>query len=758
MIEAKSSRGPMLCIRGLESAGRRAVWPPSSSPGLSCSCLHHSRRLICAAEDLLSVFRRRDLSPGSSLAPSVSAAPEKPSFNLAANRCSGTRSPAIASMSSNSQSPSWLSPPSIPEISSILGDADQFSLAPSNPTKTGHHQDAVTAGNNAASTSNRQWRPSPLPDPTSALQHKSRNAGLGLGLPPPQASLKRRPSRQTYFNDTKALASAALVYQDSPFSVGSPGPLQDSTEDLANLLSFQYDSEEPGDAPLDIPQSKRTKWEGDDRESEVVVKPEVIEIIDLTDGPIDTKLEADMIFEDFEGEYVISNHKSPDPCEIPPAPSDPASHTTVQPQPIAHESQEGASTRPGQKHSHLEYNLHSTIQFRCFDSGEHGWKLSFNPFDQEQSIFAMAGDGLLSVWSCKAAHRTQNLLSRRILDDKRAKAALYAVEWLYDAELREVYVAVGGNSSAISVFGLSSNSHRLLQSHGADINDLKRHPRDDVILASASRDRSIRIWNAKRGMLLAILGGCGHKDTIYSINFNDDGTRLISSSHDHQVLVWDSYTPELAELMERSHSLDRQPSSYIGLRYRTDGPTQIKDHVLRVYFPLEQRSDIFRSIIDWSSWFGSAAVFTKGISGRIRLWKYEESPQAQESRHIKLTGSEYGFPLLRKVTPIIYEFTYPEEIPVYFIFPHISPSGRYLAVGNSHGDVFIWDILDELNRGLNQLESKCRINGTRRKMPRWHKCLVRSVCFSNDDRFLVSISDDGALCVWEKRIIKTEEP
>jgi hypothetical protein len=59
-------------------------------------------------------------------------------------------------------------------------------------------------------------------------------------------------------------------------------------------------------------------------------------------------------------------------------------------------------------------------------------------------------------------------------------------------------------------------------------------------LASASQDRTVKVWNAATGEELLSLKG--HEDQIRSVCFSPDGRRLASASLDQTVKVWDAQT------------------------------------------------------------------------------------------------------------------------------------------------------------------------------------------------------------------------
>ena len=56
-------------------------------------------------------------------------------------------------------------------------------------------------------------------------------------------------------------------------------------------------------------------------------------------------------------------------------------------------------------------------------------------------------------------------------------------------------------------------------------------------MASASHDCTVKVWDAKSGQEVLTLRG--HTGGVTSVCFSPDGTRLVSTSVDNTVKVWD---------------------------------------------------------------------------------------------------------------------------------------------------------------------------------------------------------------------------
>jgi WD40 repeat protein len=74
---------------------------------------------------------------------------------------------------------------------------------------------------------------------------------------------------------------------------------------------------------------------------------------------------------------------------------------------------------------------------------------------------------------------------------------------------------------------------------------------DGKLLASASGDRTVRLWDANSGAALQTLEG--HSDSVSAVAFSPDGTLLASTSGDYTVRLWDAGSGEALQTL-KGHS------------------------------------------------------------------------------------------------------------------------------------------------------------------------------------------------------------
>jgi len=79
------------------------------------------------------------------------------------------------------------------------------------------------------------------------------------------------------------------------------------------------------------------------------------------------------------------------------------------------------------------------------------------------------------------------------------------------------------------------------------------------------QDLSIRLWNIKTNILVAIFSGVeGHRDEVLSLDVNFSSTMLVSSSIDHSLKVWKLNDPSIENAVKLSYTYDTAKTKRYG--------------------------------------------------------------------------------------------------------------------------------------------------------------------------------------------------
>ena len=94
----------------------------------------------------------------------------------------------------------------------------------------------------------------------------------------------------------------------------------------------------------------------------------------------------------------------------------------------------------------------------------------------------------------------------------------------------------------------------LLSGHTEAVDSVAFHPDGDM-LASGSRDDTVRLWDVETGIEIRSL--TAHKGSVYTVAFSHDGTTLASGSYDRTVRLWDTDTgTEIHTLTGHTRSIE----------------------------------------------------------------------------------------------------------------------------------------------------------------------------------------------------------
>lgn len=71
------------------------------------------------------------------------------------------------------------------------------------------------------------------------------------------------------------------------------------------------------------------------------------------------------------------------------------------------------------------------------------------------------------------------------------------------------------------------------------------------------QDHSLRLWNVKTDICVAIFGGVeGHRDEVLAADIDITGSRMVSCGMDHSLKVWKLKKPEIEKAIQLSYTFN----------------------------------------------------------------------------------------------------------------------------------------------------------------------------------------------------------
>jgi WD40 repeat protein/energy-coupling factor transporter ATP-binding protein EcfA2 len=248
---------------------------------------------------------------------------------------------------------------------------------------------------------------------------------------------------------------------------------------------------------------------------------------------------------------------------------------------------------------------------------------------------------------------------------------------------------------------------RVLRGHRSVVRAVAWSP-DGALIATASQDRDLRIWDAEHGTEQFVLGG--HEESIWALAWSPDGHHIASASDDHTARVWDARTGELVAMLVHSDWVRGVAWSPDGTRMATGS----HDRSIRIWSldaPSTASLVIDAGVVLWDvAWSPDGELIaTTSPDGVVRLW---DAVGGQQVRAIQGLGEGEW---LRR--------------------PAWSPVARRLAVASTDRTVQVWEPDTD--------EAPLVLNG--------HLAAVWDVAWSADGERIASASRDRTVRLWGAR-------
>ncbi|WP_405734745.1 hypothetical protein OG607_40935 [Streptomyces sp. NBC_01537] len=300
---------------------------------------------------------------------------------------------------------------------------------------------------------------------------------------------------------------------------------------------------------------------------------------------------------------------------------------------------------------------------------------------------------------------------------------------------------------------------KVLRGHQDGVRGIAWSP-DGSRVATGSYDSEVRVWNVPEGALVVSLQG--HSDWVRAVAWSPNGHLIASGAYDKSVQIWDAnlgHSLGSVQLPDSVHSVSWSHDS-------TKIAAALEDHTVRivdiasdtVVTTVDGHGDVVYSV-EWSP--DDSQLVTGSFDHTVRIWDATTSGEIIAFRgHQDWVRCVTWSPDGKRVASGSFDRTVrvwdisPGDFMV-TLYGHNgwvrcvawSPEGSYIASGSFDRSVRIWDPL----------------SGLCIKVLTGHNNWVRCVAWSSDGSHLLSASEDRSVRIWnpltedEPRILSGHE-
>ncbi|ULU07879.1 hypothetical protein L5515_015259 [Caenorhabditis briggsae] len=364
---------------------------------------------------------------------------------------------------------------------------------------------------------------------------------------------------------------------------------------------------------------------------------------------------------------------------------------------------------------------------------------AFNPFisKNENPIAAAVGDEYISIYSFPQFQPEMVMKARIQLTNK---DSLYTVAWCYDnLDPRNPHkIVTGGESGVVYVLDAATSSlDRQLVGHMDAVNDIRRSPKNSALVATASKDSTVRLFHIRSESCLVILGGHqAHLDSVISVDWSLDASMIVSCGHDHRVVGWNLTQNPIKRHLRRclmivdlGYKLGVVKSFQNEKQWELEKLYDLEGHSLIFCRPSHVISNVHHGTADCVRTVqlnNKTYVLSRNCGGddQISLWRFGRMNESQRS-----VPSEKGF---REDHTLLAKKKMIDGAAWFAKFDMDPVRKRWLCTTGDRGTVHFYDMRNQFNENPFQ---------TIKANPK--SVITRQVAFSPNGRIVLVVGDGG---------------
>ena len=283
-------------------------------------------------------------------------------------------------------------------------------------------------------------------------------------------------------------------------------------------------------------------------------------------------------------------------------------------------------------------------------------------------------------------------------------AGVYSISFSRDSQI----LATASSDKTVKLWNLEGEELQTFTGHQAGVHGVSFDSNGKMI-ATASSDKTVKLWNLKGEELQTLTG---HHAVVYSVSFSPDGQTLATASMDRTVKLWNLEGEELQTLKGHQavvHSVNFSPDGQIIATASWDKTVKLwnlegeelqtlKGHQAVVHSACFHPNDQLLASTSWDK--------------TVKLWNLE--------------GEELQ--TIRGHQAVVHQACF-------------SPDGQILATASSDKTVKLWNF-----------------NGGEIQTLQGHQAGVHGVCFSPDGQIIATASNDKTVKLWQLQSQETQLP
>lgn len=337
---------------------------------------------------------------------------------------------------------------------------------------------------------------------------------------------------------------------------------------------------------------------------------------------------------------------------------------------------------------------------------------SFNHHSRHlEDIFVTVGSNRATVYRCSSNGELEVL---QVYVDGNTAEEYYASRWTVDSTTTAPLLLLAGKNALLHVINCATATLEMsLEGHGRAINDVAVHPTRPELVATASKDHSLRLWNIKTKVCVLVFVGAGsHRSEVLSLDWStgrgeQEGPLLVSAGMDNYIMVWSLQNH--VQLLDESSTWKPNCRAF---------PTR---HVTVPHFATER---VHWNYVDCVRWLGDM-ILSKSVDNRIILWRPIYSPSHLEK------GEDFEF---------IQELSLEDTKDVWWLRFCLDLGRQVLAVGTATGKVLLFD------PHTQQMKPMARLKRSGKKPEK----LVRQTAMSADGSIIIAAHEDGSITRYDR--------